>query len=244
MRGVVAVIQARLGSTRLPGKVLADLAGRSLLAHVVERARAAAAPERVLVATSTRPEDEAVAAEALRCGAQVFRGSELDVLERFAGAAAAADAAHVVRLTADCPLLDPALLDEVVRAHLAQGADYTSNGLQPGYPRGLDVEVCTRAALEQAAAEAAAPHERAHVTAFIYARPERFRLHSVRCDGDHSALRWTVDTPEDLAFVRAVHARLGPRPPTGWRAVLELLAREPALAEINRGVRQKELREG
>ncbi|MGQ0553124.1 MAG: cytidylyltransferase domain-containing protein [Planctomycetota bacterium] len=244
MRGVLAIVQARAGSTRLPGKVLADIAGVSMLARVTERARRARLVEAVVVATSTLPGDDLVAAEAARLGLRVCRGSEQDVLARFLQAARECEAAHLVRLTADCPLLDPTLVDDVVRVYQEEHPDYASNGLVPGYPRGLDVEAFSTAALERAGQQAQRPYERSHVTPYFYEHPELFRLRSLTPGEDLSAERWTVDTPEDLAFVRAVYAAFAPRTDFSWQETLAAVQREPRLAELNRHVRQKALREG
>lgn len=231
---IVAIVQARMSSTRLPGKVLAPVAGKPMLERQLERVRRSRMIERLVVATSEEPEDDAVAAAARAAGCDGFRGSLEDVLDRFTAAARYYEATDVVRLTADCPLSDPELVDDVLRVHLASGADYTSNVLEPRYPDGLDVEVLGVDALERAWSEAATPHDREHVTPFLLHHPERFLLRSVRGEQDLSRLRWTVDHPEDLAFVRAVFERFLPeRPDFGWRDVLELLEREPRIAAAN-----------
>lgn len=232
---VVAVVQARMGSTRLPGKVLADLAGRSALARVVERLGRARRVERVVVATTTRDEDDAVAAACAGLGVACVRGSAHDVLDRYRAAAAAHDAAHLARITADCPLLDPAVVDAVVDAYAASGADYASNLEPPTFPHGCDVEVLSRAALERAWREAASPDHREHVTLYVRDHPARFRCVNVAAPVDRAALRWTVDEPRDLNFARAVYERLGDAP-FGMEAVLALLAAEPALATLNAGI--------
>lgn len=240
---VVALVQARVGSTRLPGKVLLELGGRSMLAWVVSAARAARRLDAVVVATSSAPGDEQVAEAARALGAEVFRGSEADVLERFSEAARAHRAEVVVRLTADCPFLDPELIDDAVERFLEARVDYASNGLVEPYPRGLDVEVLKASVLHEAAAEASLPHQRAHVTAFVYEHPERYRLLPVPTPPALAAERWTVDTAEDLAFAREVAARLGSGAPR-WREVAAVLEREPALRALNAAVRQKPLGEG
>lgn len=240
---VVALVQARMGSTRLPGKVLLDLGGRSMLARVVEAARAARRLDAVVVATSTARGDDPVAEAAQALRVPVFRGSEDDVLERFCGAARAHRAEVVVRLTADCPFLDPELIDDAVERFRREGADYASNGLVEPYPRGLDIEVVRAAVLEEAAALASLPHHRAHVTAFVYQHPERYRLLAVPAPAALAAERWTVDTPEDLALARAIAERLGPGVPR-WREVAAVLEREPGLRALNAAVRQKPLAEG
>ena len=239
----LAIVQARMGSTRLPGKVLAELGGRPMLARVVERLRRARTLDGVVVATSRGAGDDPVARLCAELGVPVYRGSEEDVLDRYARAAEEFGADVVVRITADCPLVDPAVVDLVVERFRAADADYASNTLERTYPQGLDVEVFRREALEAAAQEAKEPWERAHVTPFLYRHPERFALASVRQERDASRHRWTVDTPEDLELVRELYAGVG-RFDAGWLEVLELVEGEPALTGINASVRQKRLEEG
>jgi len=241
---VVAIVQARMGSTRLPGKVLQDLAGQSMLARVVRRVERASHVDQVVVATSTSPADEAIVAECARLGIATFGGAEQDVLDRYYRAANHWRAGVIVRITADCPLIEPQLVDEVVAAFLDARPDYASNTLARSYPRGLDTEVMAMAALARAWAEAAEPYQRIHVTPYFYQNPELFTLLSVRQAGDDSQQRWTVDTAEDLAFVRQIYERLGSSGEFHWQEVLDLLDREPGLMALNRDVQQKALHEG
>lgn len=240
----LAIVQARMGSTRLPGKVLQDIGGKTMLARVLERAERSRLIDGVCVATTTGPEDDAIEEECRGLRVPVFRGSSEDVLDRYHRAARKFDADPVVRITSDCPLLDPDVLDDVVGLFRKETPDYASNVATRSFPQGLDVEVFRSAALEAAWREATKPFERVHVTPFIYQHPDRFRLATLRADADYSGNRWTVDTTDDMAFVRAVYARMGGDGRFGWRAILELLAREPQLADLNRHVRQKTLEEG
>lgn len=238
---IVVLVQARMGSTRLPGKVLADICGRTMLERVVMHAGRALRPNEVVVATTGRTEDNAVADEAARLGLQAFRGDAEDVLDRFARAAEELSADVVVRVTADCPFLDPDVLDDVVSALASSSppADLASNVIERTYPRGLDVEAVVVSALKAADREARRPHQRSHVTPYLYEHPERFRLVSVRGDEDLSSERWTVDTSEDLRFAREVCSML-PRPDHATRRdVLAVLESAPQLRVINAGVRQK-----
>ena len=241
---IVAIIQARMGSSRLPGKVLQDIQGETMLARVVTRVQRARAIGMVLVATSDGSADDRIVQECRRCSVPVFRGSEDDVLDRYFRAAQWAKADVVVRVTSDCPLIDPEITDKVVRAFLAGRPDYASNTMIRTYPRGLDTEVMTRQALERAWHAADQPYQRAHVTPYIYEHPEEFDLLSVEGDVDRSQHRWTVDTPEDLEFVRAIYARLNDRKEFLAPDVFALLEREPELMELNRWIEQKALQEG
>jgi spore coat polysaccharide biosynthesis protein SpsF len=211
----LAILQARMSSSRLPGKVLAPVLGEPMIGRQVERLRRASRIDRLVVATSTDASDDPLAAYCESLELAVFRGSLNDVLERFTGALAQHPQARaVVRLTADCPLADPALIDRVIDHHHAAGADYTSNTLGTRtYPHGLDTEVIRPAALLEAAQAATDPYEREHVTPYIYRRPDTYRLAGVARHESLAFLRWTVDFPEDLAFVRQVYARLYPYDP-------------------------------
>jgi spore coat polysaccharide biosynthesis protein SpsF len=239
----LAIIQARMGSTRLPGKVLLDLGGATVLARVVRRLERSQQITKVVVATTTAPVDEAIVLECERLHVLSFRGSEGDVLDRYYQAARLYSAGAVVRITADCPLIDPALVDETIRVFKDERADYASDVLARTYPRGLDSEVFTSAALERAWRDAHEPYEREHVTAYLYEHPESFRLASARGDVDYSHYRWTLDTPEDLSLLRAIYSRFDNRDDFRWQDVIALMEREPELAELNSQVLQKSLRE-
>jgi spore coat polysaccharide biosynthesis protein SpsF len=241
---VVVIVQAHLGSTRLPGKALKDIGGRTMLARVARRTRRATLLAEVLVATTEKQADSAIVAECEALGVPVFRGSEEDVLDRYYQAAKASDAEAVVRITSDCPLVDPGVIDQVVGAFLDEQVDYASNSIVRTYPRGLEVEVMNTVTLARAWRQAKEPYQRTHVTPYIYENPALFRLVSVTADRDYSGYRWTVDTPEDLEFVREVYAHLGGDDSFSWHDALRLLESEPELLAINSHVRQKTLREG
>ena len=209
MRPVVALLQARMGSTRLPGKVLLPIEGRPMLEQLVRRLRPSRWIDRLVIATTTEPADDAIVAAAARMEVAVFRGSESDVLGRFAAAARAFDAATVVRLTADNPLVDAAFVDLVLDRFAAAGVAYAETTTSRTYPYGLSVEVFARAALDAAAAEATAPADREHVTPFIRRDPVRFPGLALVAPEAHGDLRWTVDTAVDLAHVRGLFAALG-----------------------------------
>jgi spore coat polysaccharide biosynthesis protein SpsF len=234
---VLAVLQARVSSRRLPGKVLLPVLGRPMLARQIERIRRACRLDALVVATSDRAEDDAIAELCRALEVDVHRGALDDVLDRFHSAAAARAPEHVVRLTGDCPLIDPSVIDDVVRVHVESGADYTSNAVERTYPDGLDVEAMRMSALATAWREARLPSEREHVTPFLYRHPERFLLRAVKLPRDLSALRWVVDHEVDLALVRAVYERLHPRDPAfDMHAVLALMRSEPQLFGANQHV--------
>lgn len=235
----VAVIQARMGSSRLPGKVMRNLGGRSVLAQVVERVASAGAVSEIVVATTDKPADDVIVAEAAKIGVSSFRGSEDDVLSRYWGAAREAGADVVVRVTSDCPLYDGAILQSMLnRFHEGSGQiDYLSNSLRRTFPRGLDTEIFTFAVLERAFHEARELAEREHVTPFLYRHPELFRLDSFEDSVDRSNLRWTLDTEDDWRFVSAIYERLGSNFST--QDVLSLLESAPDLLLLNSHIEQK-----
>jgi spore coat polysaccharide biosynthesis protein SpsF len=239
---VIAIIQARLGSTRLPGKVLLDLAGAPMLVRVVNRCRRARTLDEVVVATTTRPGDDPIVDLCRARGWPCFRGREEDVLDRYYRAAREFQAEVIVRVTSDCPLIEPEIIDLTVQAFLARGdLDYAGNSLPPRtFPRGLDVEVFSSAALAQAWQEDHNPAWREHVTPYIYRHPERFRLYTLDNDTDLSSMRWTVDTAADLALVRQIYGHFG-HDRFSWREVLALLEKYPEWLELNRYVVQKEV---
>jgi spore coat polysaccharide biosynthesis protein SpsF len=230
---VTCVVQARMGSSRLPGKVLEDLGGQPLLGFLLDRISALDV-RAVVVATSDRPDDDAIVKLCEQKIVPVVRGPEDDVLARFVVALDAYPSDHIIRLTADCPLTDPVVVADVLSRHLASGADYTSNTLPRTYPQGLDVEVVRSEVLRAAAAEATDDAEREHVMPFVYRRPERFRLANLRSGHDLGAERWTVDTPEDLERLRAMVRVLQEhgtqfRPDRGpdWLEVVSVVGRTP-----------------
>jgi spore coat polysaccharide biosynthesis protein SpsF len=238
---VVAIIQTRMGSTRLPGKVLKDLGGKTVLGRVVERLQGCRAIDELLIATTDHPADDAIIAECRKISVAVSRGDQDDVLDRYFRAAQLAKAEVIVRITSDCPLIDPEVTDKTVTAFLHAKPDYASNVLTRTYPRGLDTEVFSFDALGHAWQHARKPYEREHVTPYIVENPTTFKLLSVTGDADHSDHRWTVDTEQDLDFVQAVYSRL---PAVfSWKDVLDLIEREPILEDLNRSVRQKALHE-
>jgi len=228
-----------MGSSRLPGKVLADIGGATMLAQVVRRLREATRVDEIVVATSLVLDDDAVADEAARLGAGVHRGSENDVLGRYLGAAREFRAEAILRITADCPLLDPGVVDLVIEA-LTDEVDYASNTHDRSFPRGLDSEALHRDTLERIARLGTSRAAREHVTAFVMEQPALFRIVQVAAEVDDSDLRWTVDTADDLAMVRGLYEALGlDRAVRPYRDVVAAVRERPELAAGNAHVRQK-----
>lgn len=239
---VLAIVQARTASTRLPLKVMTPLHGEPMLTRVVRRTKRAKSLDEVLVATSASERDDPIEDLCSWEGWPCFRGSEEDVLDRYYQAAKAHAGDPIVRITADCPLIDPGLVDEVVGVYQGGEWDYVSNTLEPRtFPRGLDAEVLSFEALRRAWEEDENPATREHVTPYLYRHPGRFRTKGVRHDEDLSYMRWTVDTPEDLEFVRHVYTAFGDDDHFTWKEVLALLEKRPEWIEINRHVTQKEV---
>lgn len=237
---IVAIIQARMGSARLPGKVVSDISGRPMLAHVIERALAIKGVNKLVVATSVNSRDNSIEELATQMGISVFRGDENDVLARYCLAAHKYYAEAVLRITGDCPLIDPDVSAQVIDNFIKHKPDYASNCLERTYPRGLDTEIFTMEALDAAFTEARSPAEREHVTPFIQSRPERFRLLNVGRQLNLSHLRWTVDTEEDLNFVREIYSNLWqPASIFSMSDILALLNDKPELNKINQHVKQK-----
>lgn len=227
---VCGIVQARLGSSRLLRKSLADVAGAPLLGRVLERARASTLLDEVVVATTEDEQDDELVEFASEAGAQVVRGSADDVLDRVHCAAEEHGASIVVRLTADDPFKDPEVIDRVIRCLLDDARlDYASNTLRPSYPVGIDVEALTIEALRTAAAEASTPFDREHVTPYVIGRPERFRLASIETDPNLSHLRWTIDYGEDLEFACAVYKHLAPDTTFGFERIAEAIMHDQGL---------------
>jgi spore coat polysaccharide biosynthesis protein SpsF len=240
---VVAIIQARMESTRLPGKVLAQIQGEPMLGWVVERARLAKSLDDVVVATTQNGTDDEIVKYCHSIGVKIFRGDPLDVLDRYWNAVEEFNAEIVVRITADCPLIDPDLIDETVMAlvETESNVDFAATRLpwKRTFPIGLDVEACTHDALGIAWREASERYQREHVMPFIYENPERFNIVLLDADMDYGKMRWTVDTEEDLKFLRQIARRLPDQRSFRWHDVLALVMKDPILMEINAGIVHK-----
>ena len=239
---IVAIIQARCGSTRLPNKVLKELAGQPMLAHVVKRIKLAKTITDVIVATTKQTTEDGIVQLCRNRGWLYFRGSEEDVLDRYYQAAIKYQVSIIVRITADCPLLDPQVIDSVVKAYLNSGADYTSISNKSGFPRGLDAEIFSFEVLEKTHREARQDYEREHVTPYIYEHPEIFKIQSVKATGKlkRPDLRLTVDTEEDFKLIKEIYQRLYRNDRIFYtEEVIDLLDKHPELLAINAHVEQK-----
>jgi len=238
---VAAIVQARMGSTRLPGKVLLDLFGETVLDRTINRVRRAQTLDEVVVATTTEAADDVIAHLCAQRRWHCFRGNHHDVLDRYCQAAIAHQADIVVRLTSDCPLIEPTVIDWVVQAFLDRqpALDYAANTLPPRtFPRGLDTEVMSFDVLQCAWREDSNLAWREHVTPYIYRTPGRFRLYAVSNPVDYSSMRWTVDTDEDLAFARRIYEHFG-HDNFSWHEVLSVLEQHSEWLRINQTVAQK-----
>lgn len=238
---IVAIIQARMGSTRLPGKALMNILDKPMLWHVVQRTCQTNLIDEVVVATTTNEADRAIVSLCQEHGWPYFQGSEEDVLDRYYQTAMQYRADVVVRITSDCPLIDYGEIERVIKTFIEgqPKLDYVSNTLPPRtFPRGLDTEAFSQSALERAWREDADPASREHVTPYVYRHPEKFHLQGVTGNIDYSYMRWTVDTLEDLTFVRKIFEHFGGNG-FSWRDVLQVLNEHPEWLEINSHVQQK-----
>ena len=259
---VVAIIQGRMNSSRLPGKILADIAGQPMLQRVFMRTSQSATITETFFATTTDASDDPVAEYCDFSGIPFTRGSQFDVLERYYQTAKQAKADVVVRITADCPVIDPGLINDVVDALLEVKYDFVCNRLPPPYhrtyPIGLDVEACTFKVLEKAWKEAKEPQHREHAMPYLYegvelttvnrqlqtgTSPRGFNIALLHHSTDFGDYRWTVDTPEDLEFIRQVYSHFDGRDNFSWKDILELVHNKPQLMQINAGVQHKTLKD-
>ena len=231
---VLGILQARMSSTRLPGKVLAPIEGIPMIGHQLARLSRARLIDELVVATSSEVSDDELTEYVEALGVRVFRGSREDVLDRFINVIESCNPDIVVRLTADCPLTSPAVIDQIISKFQGSNLDYLSNTLTPTYPDGLDVEVVRPQVLEWVAENSSDPHEREHVTLGVYRMPEQFKVSNYSDSSDHSDLRWTVDTPEDLDFVREIYRHLyAENPAFEYQDVLRLLDNYPELSRTS-----------
>ena len=241
---VVAIIQARMGSTRLPGKILKKVMDKTLLEYQLERVQQSTLIDEIIVATTEKEQDQAIVKLCEQLGQKVYRGSENDLLSRYYGAAIQRKADVVVRLTSDCPLIDPKVIDGVIQLYLKRQVDidYASNTLERTYPRGLDTEVFSFEALQKAHEQALLERDREHVTTYIYTNLSEFRLVNFTCGQSLGSHRWTVDTEEDFELIKRILEHLYPNNPQfTMQDVLDLLKINPTWVDINAHIEQKKL---
>ncbi|MDA8233937.1 MAG: glycosyltransferase family protein [Clostridia bacterium] len=244
MAKVVCIVQARMGSSRLPGKVLKDLMGKPMLAHLVDRLKMSKTIDEVVIATTTKDSDQPIIHLAEKCQVQWFAGAEDDVLSRYLGAAQQYSADIIIRVTSDCPLIDPGTLDQVVEYYLQAGVDYVSNTMERTFPRGLDVEVFSYESLKRVSELATDISSREHVTLYMYRHPELFTLANVVAQPpfDRPDLRICVDTEEDFVLMREIYEVLyRPGGIIDIGEVMSLFAIKPELAKINAHIEQKKV---
>lgn len=241
---VVIIVQARMTSTRLPGKILLPVLGKPLLEYQIERLKRCNKADGIVIATTINASDDVLVEKAKQWGVGCYRGDEEDVLSRYCEAAADFEADAIVRITSDCPLIDPAVVDRVINAFIAHPKryDYVSNILHRTYPRGMDTEVVSAATLLKVAQLTQEPRFREHVTAFIYQNPEMFQIHGVEFDRDESRHRWTVDTIEDFELIRRILEALYPTTPMfSLEEIIKLIAFHPDWVLVNEKVEQKKV---
>lgn len=244
-RKTTAIIQARMGSTRLPGKVMKNLLGKTVLAHVIERVKQAKILDDIIIATTKKDDDDCIADEALRCGVKVFRGSEEDVLSRYYFAAKENNTDIIVRITSDCPLIDPNVINDIVSFFKQNRYDIVTNAgidlTQRTYPRGLDTEVFSYTVLEEAYKNATEKYQREHVTPYIYENAKRIFYY--KNDINYSHYRWTLDTEEDWMLIKKLYEHLYHGKHDFYMSdVLMVMEQNPELFQINKDVKQKSIR--
>lgn len=241
---IVAIVQARMGSTRLPGKVMKKILGKEVILHDIERLKQIKNLDEIVIATTTKNTDSIIVETVKNYDSNIgiFRGSEEDVLDRYYKAAKKFNADVIVRITSDCPLIDPLVSDKVIDAFIDNNCDYCSNTLKRTFPQGLDTEVFSFEALEKAWNEAKEDYQREHVTPYLYEHPEKFKLLNISNDKDLSHLRWTLDTIEDFNFINEIYKRLySEKNIFDMNDILNVLEKEPYLIDINKNIKQKSI---
>lgn len=238
---IAAIVQARMGSTRLPGKTMKLLSGKPVLWHIITRLNHSKKIKRIIVATTDRQDDEVIVRLAEEMGIDSYRGSSEDVLDRYYQAAKIFDVDPIVRITADCPLIDPEVVDNIAGYYSASAYDYVANTLKLTMPDGLDTEVFSFKSLERAWAEAKKTSEREHVTSYIYNHPELFKIHNYENDVDLSGMRWVVDEEADYKFISEVYKNLYKDGKIFYmKDIIRLLEEMPELLKLNKGISRNE----
>lgn len=241
-----AIIQARMGSTRLPGKVMKTLIDKPVIEHVVNRVKNAKQVDEIVLATTNEKKDDILVEEAKKLDIQYFRGSENDVLSRYYYAAKENNADIIIRITSDCPVIDPKIIDNMIKTFIEISKtgkiDYISNTIERTYPRGLDTEVFTFEALERAFIEADKSYQREHVTPYIYENPEIFKIEGFKNNIDYSSYRWTLDTIEDFKVIESIYQALYDKDRLFYFTdIISFIKEHPEISEINKNIEQKKL---
>jgi len=238
---IIAVIQARVGATRLPGKVLKKIEGKTVLEHVINRVQAARKIDNIVVATTVKKEDLKIVQLCAKLGISIFCGSEDDVLDRYYQAARLFKAEHIIRITSDCPLIDPQVIEEVIELYLKEKADYATNTMPETFPDGLDTEIFSFKTLKIAWENAKLSSEREHVTPFVRKNPNIFKLVSLRSNINLNNKRWTIDEPKDFEFIKIIYKNLYPKDSLfGMKKILNFLKKHPEIEEINNNIIRNE----
>lgn len=236
---VLAIVQARCSSSRLPGKVIKNLAGKPMIVHELERLSRSRGIDKIVLATSTETSDDPLVKVVMDAGFTVFRGNLNDVLDRYYQCAKEYKPAHVVRITGDCPVIDWRLVDRVIKTHIEHGNDYTN--LSEDYPDGLDTEVAKFSALEESWKKAKFLSEREHVTLYLRNHKNDFQIKTIPCEQNLAAMRWTVDEPQDFEFITQVFAELyAAKPDFAMEDILNLLSNKPEVMTVNQGIQRNE----
>ena len=237
----IAIIQARMGSTRLPGKVLLKLEDKTVLEHVVNRVRSSKYIDDVIVATTIAKEDLQIVKLCANRGISVYCGSEDDVLDRYYQAAKLFKVDNIARITSDCPVIDPKIIDDVISLHFKECVDYSSNVLKKSYPDGQDIEVFTFAALKEAWENAKLASEREHVTPYLWKNPGIFKHVNLEYIEDLSQKRWTLDNPEDYTFIKIIYKNLYDEHSLfDMDSILEYIHEHPEIERINKHINRNE----
>lgn len=238
---IVAIIQARVGSTRLPGKVLMDLNGQTVLERVHGRVASSKLVDKVVIATTTNPADDRIVELGRQKGMIVERGSENDVLDRYYQVAQKYRPDHIIRITSDCPLIDPLIIDQVIEQHLREQNDYTSNAFIESYPDGQDTEIFTFPVLKEAWSKAILPSQREHVTQYVTKNADKFKIGNLAYKKILSSKRWTLDEPTDYSFIKAIYDGLADQDDNfGLEVVLNYLEEHPELEKLNHHIVRNE----
>lgn len=239
---ITAIIQARMSSTRLPGKILKEVNGKPLLTYQLERIAQSNLIDKVVIATTIASKDDIIVEFCKKNSLEYYRGSENDVLSRYYETAEQYGGDIIVRLTSDCPIIDPSIVDETIQYYIESNYDYVSNTIERTYPRGLDTEVFSKEALEKAYKEATLSRDKEHVTAYMYSNPERFKLGYIKNKQDYSNYRWTIDTIEDFKLIELILKELYEENSIFYMSdVIELLKKYPKWIELNAHIEQKKI---